>query len=401
VKRVGFDGCLLVVLILVLASVSVYYGARGGDRLADTNPTTHGTAPAGLRAYYELLRVEGIAARRWDHNLTILPPSAGLLVIGEPLEVPVEKEERDAVRKWVRGGGTLLLVATTSTERAKAGLALPALNLAGGTDKRRDVKPDVDASFTRGVASVSVRGKDRIYRDEDDAAGDPQWESVLYQGDDVYMATATLGRGRLIVATPGAGLLNGDIGRADNAVLYYNIARGATANRPDVLFDEYHQGFGYVEATGRTLWQAIGRPARAAFWYMLGVFAVALYSLNRRFGRPLSLPAAEALSTGDYVTSMAGLYRRAAAREVAIGEMQRACVRILTVRLGLPPDAGVVRLAADAARLLGLPAEQTRVDLQRAAAIAEGAKVTEAEAVALARRLATYRRRAELDGTAG
>ena len=392
-RRIGREGWLLMALLAVLLAASLYYG--GASSQSQSRPTTYSTDRGGLKAYYDFLLAGGLRVRRWDRRLTDLPRSAGLLVVAEPLDLGMEQEEWEAAQKWAREGGTLLALVAERELLSPRGLDLPGLAVLKGAAKSREIRPRTTLPLTRGVGRVRVGGRVHL------GGGTPAWRSVVREGGQGYVMVSRVGRGRIVVATTGAGLLNGDIGKADNVILYDNLARLATATRPGVLFDEYHHGFGYADAGERSLWHVVGWSGRAVVWYALALFAVALYSLNRRFGRPMSVLGPGPRGTADYVTSMAGLYRRAAAREVAVAEVHRACVRRLSMRLGLAADADPDVIARHGARQLGIPEGALREDLRRGAALAAGGKASDADVVGLARRLGDYARKAVPDGHSG
>jgi hypothetical protein len=103
-----------------------------------------------------------------------------------------------------------------------------------------------------------------------------------------------------------------------------------------ILFDEYHHGI----AESRSLWSYVSRQV----WFAIAVLAVAAgvlcHTRGRRFGAVRSVPKSEGIRPGyEFVESVARLYRRAHASDLAEGILCSSFKHGLCAKLGMPADA--------------------------------------------------------------
>lgn len=392
--RRGREAWILGALVLVFVAAATYYGRLGFEEQRTQQPTTYSIDPDGLKVYYQLLERQGIQVRRFERPLNRLPDDAGVLVMAEPQQRKVAPDEDAALWSWVKKGGTLLLIVSGGV-RNEEGRPLDLQGLTVQTKKAlpADLPPNPEADYplSRDVHRVHVEGAARLT--------DPNEEGtpLVQDSEGIYVATWSYDKGgTVVVATDGVMPSNRQIATADNAVLFVNIAQQRAKNRPVVLFDEYHQGFVAEEGGGRSLWAAVGAPARAALWYLLVVFLLVIYNANRRFGSPIALHPPEARPSTEYIEGMAGLFRRARAPELALEMIYHAFRHDLAARIDSAPDAPPETVAEAGARRFGWPADSVRTLLARCDEIAEGAKASEAEVLRLATEIQDYRRKAAL-----
>jgi hypothetical protein len=146
-------------------------------------------------------------------------------------------------------------------------------------------------------------------------------------------------------------LSNEGLAAADNAALALNLVAGLPPGAR-IAFDEYHHGF--VRGGARSLWRLLLEH----YWGWALIYAVLvgyLYLLlrGRRFGRPLVPVAAPRRSVGEYVASLATLYRRAGQRGYVADRLADQLKRDLAAALGvsprLPDDAFAEAVAAQRA----------------------------------------------------
>src|SRR5215210_1765998 len=101
----------MLLLTALLAGVVVVAAVteRGAQRAeAARAPSTYSRDPKGLKALFEVLARFDFRLRRLDTDWRALASSDRLLVVAEPFRREVGAQERDALKQWIRGGGTLL-----------------------------------------------------------------------------------------------------------------------------------------------------------------------------------------------------------------------------------------------------------------------------------------------------
>lgn len=406
--RLGREAWIFGLLLLLFVAASAYLSQQGFEREQRYQPTTYSSGEGGTKALYELYQKVGLRAERYERPYTELPANGGLLVMVEPWPRNVQTGEQDALLKWIKGGGALLLV--ISEKGLGQGLALEGVEPAIKTDQPADLAPEpVESPFLRGVRTLHVGGRMRLINNA------PKTRTTLVaDGQGAYAVSWKLGRGAIVMTTDGLGAGNASIGKADNGVFYVNVAETQTSSaRPAVLFDEYHQGFGVEEGTDKSVWEVIGAPLRWTALYLAALFLVLLYSANRRFGAAIRLPAPTHRASTEYLASMAGFFRRARAGDIALESIYRRFTRELAAKVEAPPDAPPARLAELSARRFGWDAAPLRDLLARCeqtlAEVAElsttaaapgangrGQRLTERDLVRLAQQIQDYRRKAEL-----
>jgi len=165
-----------------------------------------------------------------------------------------------------------------------------------------------------------------------------------------------LGSGHVILVANRYGATNAGIGEADNAVFLVNIAQFAAGRARIIRFDEYHLGVGFAQRTVSakdSLWSSTPLPLRLATIHLLAAGLLFLYNGNRRFG-PVRIPrAVSTRASTDYVNSMARLYRRAGASDIAIETLFLRFARDLKRALDLPADVAAAQIARAAEQRFG------------------------------------------------
>jgi len=392
--RFGRDAWVLIVLLLVFIAAMAYYAQRSMGSGLEDQPTTYSAGPGGTKVLYQLLQREGKEVERFERPLEDLPSEAGLLVMFEPFQRGVEQREQEALLQWVEGGGTLLLV--VSPEKSAlvgTGLVLDVIDVRRGQSTPATLHVDSTATpYFRDVQSLRTGGTTRL-----EAMPGKAVDVLLSDAEGAYVVTWRRGRGTILVATGGIFPGNAGIAEADNALFFVNIAEHHTyPDRPVILFDEYHQGFGYATGGSRSLWQAVGAPARILVYYLAFGFLLYLYNANRRFGTPLRLAMPSYRPSTEYLDSMARLYRRAGAADMALEIIYRAFIRELALRLDAPQDASWDQIVDLATRRYGWNVREMRNVIRRCEQVVEGEKIGEPEMMRLATQIQEYRRRAEL-----
>jgi hypothetical protein len=390
--RIGREAWILGALLLLFVLFSAFYTERGIQEEEKGRPTTYSFGPNGLAALYRVLQKQGLATRQYRRELGSLPSDAALVVIAEPVARQVSMAESDAVRKWVEGGGALLFLVSDNAFSVGPSEEMLSSHMRIDLAQSRPLDLTVDPAssrYLRDIHSIHVDGTLRL---------SPRGgaKSLLRDDDGSYAVTWKKGKGTVIAAMSSLGADNAHLQRADNALLFVNIAETHTSgHRKAVLFDEYHQGYGEV-VEGRSLWDALGTPARAVFWYFAGVFLILVYNLNRRFGPAKRLVLPSYRPSTEYIMSMARLFRKAGAGDIAIETIYKAFSRDLAQRLDAEPDSGPDQLTEIAHRRFGWETGPFRDLIARCEAIVNGRRINEAEMLRLAKQIEDYRRKADL-----
>lgn len=435
---------ILLGLIGVFVVVTAWLARQGQEKQGVTTPTTYSVAPGGLRALYQLFGREGIPTERWERPLTQLPPRAGLLVMTEPMRRRLRNAETEALSAWVEQGGILLAIVSAPNSRDASVLAPPgdppldedeaapvtlseylendAFFVSVETRKATPAKlaPDpVRTPFLEDVQTLNADQSTRLKRMESEDSPPPERDlgkvpnlradsvapsvpgeekTLLHDAEGAYLVMRTNPQGgAMIVATEGILPDNAHAAEGDNALLFVNIALQCPPNRPLVLFDEYHQGYSSAGGeSGRSLWSELGTAGHRLFWYGVTFLALLIYNANRRFGSARTLTPPTVRPTTEYIASMAGLYRRAHAPEIALEALYQDFLRDLRRRVEMPPDADIERVLSLSQSRFGGDIASLRTVLTRCEEIGQGGKSSEAELMRLAVHLDDYRRRASL-----
>jgi hypothetical protein len=402
----GREAWILGILLIVFVTATTLYTRRGFETEQRQQPSTYSTSPNGARALFDLMERLGIQVRRHERPLTELADDAGLLVIVEPLARAIDGTEQKVLQDWLNAGGTLLLVVSGDPLRSLSSVDFHEMSV-----KPTTVAPTVvsvargESPYLQHVQSLNVVSSTRL-------APTPGQKGVTRLAGDRHGAVALTWKekqGRVIAISGGVSLDNRAIASGDNAVFYVNVAQEhSRGKRPTVLFDEYHQGFGVETGTQKSLWQAVGAPGRAIFFYLLVAFLLVVYNANRRFGAPKLVELPSSRPSTEYISSMALLYHRAGAGEIALETIYRDFVRDLAAKVDAPPEADAGRLAEMAERRLGLSKTGLRELLARceqavggdgpgsSALPGAGRRLPEAEILRLARQIQDYRRKTGL-----
>ena len=297
--------------------------------------------------------------------------------------------DAESLRKWLRAGHTAVLMASrlpsnhgsgSPGEEDTFGDALDLIGESASPAGRTEFGPLQPTPDTQGVLSLHS-GADARWKRQ---AGD----GLALFGDRAgpLALSVPVGRGRLVAIADAGFASNANLPRSENAAFLANVLGRAARPGAVVLFDEYHHGDAEL-AAGTTIWTALGRPLQLAL-IQIGLAGIVLIAvLAVRFGRPVPLSRGQVRTSTEYVTSLAGLYRRARASTAALETLYRQFLRDLAARLALAPDVNLERLADVAARRGGLDKSTLRRLLATCEQRLDDGKVTEPELLDLARQM--------------
>jgi hypothetical protein len=373
--KVSRDAWILIAVLMLFGFV-VYYVAVGSAPGTDT-PSSYATGKRGTKAFYLLLGELGFRVGRHSRPLSNIPPDAHVLFLVDPPYV-ADRDVRPLAR-WVKKGNALVL-AVSSLEAVPSELGVRVVPR--GFPTAASVRPE-RGRYSTGVkrvrvgASLSVRWSRR--------------NSVIIKDDEgIVAAEHPLGKGHVIVFGDPRFLSNSMIGEEDNSVLLTNLVYEHAPQDSRVLFAEYDEILARREGSAPPV---LGRGGKLALAQVLFAALFILISAGRRFGAIHPLPERVGQRRGwEFVRAMAGLYRRAEAREAALTAIHRSFRRELALRFGVADSATPGQAAetilrarqADRARLTAL--------LSRCDQIAAGSKTSDAEIVALSRTIEECRR---------
>ena len=334
------DRKLLTLATLVLAVLLAIIGIFGsGERDEVGFPSSHNAGRRGGKAAYLLLKQSGYNISRWDQAPGELPaaPSGMLLIMAEPRRW-MEPQERDALHKFVAGGGKLLLAGAAGTSFAPQSHVRRGEYRPAGTEC-----PAVAATPSTRGGPISMDGALAWDTNADVS------QMVHYAcKDDAVVVSYPLGKGEVIWWASAVPLSNAGIAEAHNLDLLLNSIRDARR----ILWDEYHFGAApgpWSYATSRALkWAAMDCAA-------LGLFI--LITFARRSGPLMPLVSESRLSPLEFVDTLGKLYHKAGACQAAVEIALNRFRQLLARRTGLHRQSSAQDMArAIQARRLALPA---------------------------------------------
>ena len=357
---------ILAVLLAVMVGASILAGAQGSDEGPEPAPnaSTYNEKGSGSKGLFLWLEALGVPVRRWERPLDDLPGGATMLLVLGPRR-PLEDHELDALDRWVRGGGVLLLAddavggpvpeVWAGAPALKFGLR-PRPSGAEGT-----LRPAFPSRYVEGVETIQPRGRVRFQRRR--AEG---WAPLFADEGGDLLASKRSGRGTVIaLADPGL-FSNGRLETAGHARLALNLVL-AHAGKGMVLVDEFHHGHGDQDAFYRYL------KGTAVPWMLAQgalAFLAFLVARGTRFGAPVPPAQSARASSLEYAAALGDLYRRAGARRIAAEALAGSLRRTLAEAVGARAGEDLARLAARAARRLGVKEEPVKACLAPGPAIA-------------------------------
>ncbi len=376
-RRISGEAWGLLALFLLFLGFAAYYEHMGQQTAQPDEPSSFNAKPKGVKALYLLLekyyRV-GTLETTWNS----LDAGDRLLIIVEPLdkERPITKSEIAALRKWVeQGGAVLYLVTSPARPLDLEDTIFGDVAIVEGKATGEQVPPvNRHSPFTSDVEKIAVNSPVRLKPD-----ASAHYETLFRDRQGALALHKKLGRGDLILVANSAAANNASVRQADNALFLVDVA-AATVEASDgrILFDEYHHGKGFASRPTDSeggLWSSLPVPLRLAIWHLLGLGALLIYNGNRRLGRPRTLPTPAYRPSTDYLGSMARLFRRAGAADIALLTLYRQFVRDLAHALDRPPEARPQELAQRAAQRCGVDDEALSEWMARCEEIAAGRRI--------------------------
>jgi len=309
---------LLLYLALGIFGVIVLLGVIAPHNPAYPPYTTHSAKPDGTKALFLLLGKEGFAVSRL---LASVPQTPGLMIIMEPGS-DFTDQDWARVLAWV-GRGNALLLASDNVHGLPKSLGYEIVPVSGGLSGSQG--PGPDNPLLKDVEELTLSGGVRLKKHASMAfaAGDERG---------IYLAESVYGNGRVICLTSPEIFTNKEINQKDNLILLLNIVRNY--GRENIWFNEAAHGFNLDRNTR----QLFTWPLRLGLIQLALGILMLFYFWGKRFGRPRPLPAKLSRFAGDYVSSLAHIYRQGRARHLILESIYRGLKQDVARYLGVPPN---------------------------------------------------------------
>lgn len=315
--------------MLLLINLLIFRGQEDREAELRLHRSSFNPGPSGLKAFYLLLQKQGFKLKRWSESWEELPADSRLLLVADP-EKTVTAKEWENLFAWVSQGNTAAFFLDRGETLKPWDLNTRYQRLAPEEIRLKDSYP-----LTFGIKTLIEKGNYRLASSRQDLlilVEDPSGPLIVL---------ASWGKGKLLLVSSAWLLSNAGLGEGDNYLLGINLVRLYSGGLP-VLFDEYHHGYGSQRSLGTYLGQ------RPLFWSLVQLMILALlfiYVQNVRLGKAKTLQYEERRSAGEYVESMANIYRLAKAETLALETLYRSFLRDAGKSLGCPPSIEPSQLA--------------------------------------------------------
>ncbi len=410
---------------------------RPPENEREPNRSSYNSGPTGTRAFYQLLEESGasVVRLRGDFkslNFGVTKPAEAMLVVVGPFtpNFDIPYDESVALQKWIAEGGNALIVSrypisqfgdpmiqSRIQDKNPPWTAQVETLIDPGSDGLI-VQPTELTRNLRGLELTTLAARIKfelpdIEEDEEEPSSPPppaatteptpaaqaeqpdeeQCDPFLYapvihlgDKDGAVLADFRYCKGRLIFLSDPFVIANNGIARGANLTLAMNLVRalskGENEQRRKILFDEFHHG--YRSQINPLVNYVRGTPAP---WLLLqGVLLSLLivYSVGKRFARPLPMPQMDRHSPLEFVDSMASLQQAARARDLALENIYPRFKTTLCRRLGLSSRAKTEDIVAGLRRR-NLPIDEIEVrqTLSDAEVTLAGEKIDDAQLVKL------------------
>lgn len=404
------------VMLLGVLGWFLLQGARRGG-FAD-QLSTFKSEPDGARALYLLLSESGLPVLRHQQDLTLIPPTRNLVLLGtrfarekgfdklafdgsdggveevddeandaefksrgvNALKSPaISNDESEKLLEHVRNGATLVYLPSSYRDPR----LLEDLDVTlERTDKSLAVRTLVPAQPSRYVQGVErVVTRVRAFLELPPGAVPLLIDEKF---DKPVAALIPYGQGRVIIIGAPELAMNRTLAVADNAQFWHSLVSAVAASGP-VAFDEFHHGFTGERSMGEF-------AARYGLHFAVGqlLLGVMLWALAlRRFGSPLAPPEELRVGNTDALFATSRLYREGKHHVHAASSILKHLAADFAVRAGVSGRLGPAEIGAalevrgrkdlahallDIARAVG--ATNSEADVERVAALAAIARKT-------------------------
>lgn len=334
------DLLLVVVLFSALAGATIltYPLLSRSEPAQPPQATTHSAAPEGCKALYLWLTDLGYEVRRIEGEF-VLPSDVDVLFVLGPTR-PFTLREASQLVDWIAAGHTLVLTPNPILAGDEHPWNLLYLDLGPERVLESEISPTQPLLLYPPVRRVAhgascglvTRGLNAI--------------PLLGPAREPVMLTFTREQGRVYALAGAYPFTNAGIDQADNARLILNLA--GAPGRAGIAFDEYHHG--YVRPPVEFTAVLFTQPWGWAALYGMGATVLYLALRGRRLGRAVPAESSQRRTVAEYVSSMAGLFRRAGQRDAIRRHYRREFRRQLAQPGGFDPELPAEEFARQLAR---------------------------------------------------
>lgn len=250
----------------------------------------------------------------------------GVLWVITPSRFPVTEYDAEELSSWVRRGGTLVWIDSYFEETSL---------------EEFDLEWNEATLSTFHPVTPWLRYPDAAYRGRGSFVASAHVTPLLADSfGHLGALQMPFGQGELWLFAVDEPFKNTSLYEEENSALVMGLLEQLPPNQP-MIFDEFHHGFGSAIAD----WSLL-RTMRQTFWgwgiyYTAILLALWLLLHGRTFGRPIPLPGEHLRrEAGEYIRSMAWLYRRARLRSFVLRHHHQRLKQRVTKRYRLPatPD---------------------------------------------------------------
>lgn len=361
--KLGELAVLGVSVIVVFAALIWVVGLQGSEDTPESAGSSASTGRRGTLALYKWLDQSGFEVSRVQGGQSFPPDADTLIMVNPNSDFP--EGQAASVSRWIERGNTLILAIGSRSSDLSA-------DLGGIHPMLRELKTDLQfaASYTSTVAlaqplfnrpHVSFAKIPGIFTLQAPISN----TIVLASSRDdeghrlPLAAMLRLGEGRVFLLSSDYPVSNEGIRDEDNGGLIYNMVQMAPGNR--VAFDEAHHG---ASVGGDLLALLTSTPWGWALIYGTLLLGAYYFWSARRLGPPIPEQTPDRRRpTSEYVTSVAGLFRRARKPGYAAERYLRFFKRTLSRHAELDPyltDAQFVQSLHERGRHTFNPDEMLR-----------------------------------------
>jgi len=328
---------------------------------------------AGTKAFYILSGELGYQTRRLENSLPGIE-DRGLMVVIDRTFLTGERTAGNELTNWVRAGGNLLLFTKNATSLTESfGITIADKDFKGIAKVR-------GSTFTKNVHQLNFDAG-RFVNVENSKS------EVIAEGTEGPVSlTFPFGQGRVVVISDPSLITNSKIQKLDHIILLLNILR--VIEPGTIWFDETG---GIISGASEKGFHLNRNHITAAVQLGAAVLLLFIY-WGKRFGRPIPLPNDSKGVSGQYINTMANIFRQAKARDIALDNIYAAFWHNLSKFLGVPDSikpADVINLCRQRANL---DSEGLQVIIESVEKIRRQGNSTEAEIFALVHDMEIWRR---------
>ena len=347
------DLLLILALFGVLIGFTLYGPGRNQPEAEGQPGSAHSASDDGTLGLQRWLQTLGYTATNFEYRAWRIPDTAEALLMLAPRAEPITAEQAAETLRWVRAGGTLIIVAPEPTGFLKENKLLEQLEttvVIGDDDEIVPRANTVQPLLTEPpVLSVPVQTNAALELRRDD------YLPVLTTKLGHTLVGLREERGYIYIASTLFPFTNKGVREAGSAPLMLNllarVPQGGT-----ILFDEYHHGYQTPPTLRRVAFRRWGGWTTLYTLLVLGAY-IAL--TGRRFGHAVPLRADVARrSSVEYVQSLAMLFRRANKQAYILDHYQQQFKRRLARPYGFVPPADDTAFVRELRRYAGLTDEQ-------------------------------------------